>query len=62
MERVEVLKTYKVYIHMLQDLRHMENFERRYPMAIVAFGSARLSIDNPYYLLFLYVRLRSPVL
>lgn len=44
-------KTYKVYIHMLQDLRHMENFERRYPMAMVAFGSARLSIDNPYYLL-----------
>ena len=42
-------QTYQVYKHLLQDLHHMENFEVRYPMAIVAFGSARLSTTNPYY-------------
>lgn len=44
-------EAYEVYMHLLEDLRRMENFEKRYPLAIVAFGSARLSTDNPYYLL-----------
>ena len=42
---------YEVYIHLLEDLRRMENFEKKYPLAMVAFGSARLSTGNPYYLL-----------
>ena len=43
-------QTYQVYNkNLLQDLHHMEDFEIRYPMAIVAFGSARLSSTNPYY-------------
>ena len=29
----------------------MEDFEKRYPMAIVAFGSARLTEDDRYYIL-----------
>jgi predicted Rossmann-fold nucleotide-binding protein len=31
------------------DLREMEDFEKRYPLAMVAFGGARLNIDDPYY-------------
>ncbi len=39
----------KVYENLLEDLRQMKDFEKKYPMAMVAFGGARLSTDNPYY-------------
>ena len=43
--------SYDVYARLLEDLRRMEDFERRYPLAMVAFGSARLSENDPYYAL-----------
>lgn len=42
---------HEIYIHLLEDLRRMEDFEKRYPLAMVAFGSARLASDDPYYAL-----------
>ena len=42
---------YDVYLRLLSDLHRMEDFEKRYPMAIVAFGSARLKEYDRYYIL-----------
>jgi hypothetical protein len=42
---------YSVYTHLLKDLHRMQDFEKQYPLGIVAFGSARLSSDDWYYLL-----------
>lgn len=39
----------KIYENLLEDLRQMKDFEKKYPMAMVSFGGARLSTDNPYY-------------
>eukprot|EP00581_Thalassiosira_minuscula_P019421 CAMPEP_0183716672 /NCGR_PEP_ID=MMETSP0737-20130205/10489_1 /TAXON_ID=385413 /ORGANISM="Thalassiosira miniscula, Strain CCMP1093" /LENGTH=493 /DNA_ID=CAMNT_0025945967 /DNA_START=274 /DNA_END=1755 /DNA_ORIENTATION=- len=47
----EDAEAHDVYLHLLEDLRRMEDFERNYPLAMVAFGSARLADDDPYYLL-----------
>lgn len=42
---------YNLYNRLMSDLREMEEFEERYPVAIVAFGGARLRSDDPYYFL-----------
>lgn len=34
-------EAHDLYLHLLEDLRRMEDFEKRYPRAMVAFGSAR---------------------
>lgn len=34
-------EAYEVYLSLLEDLRRMEDFESRYPLATTAFGSAR---------------------
>jgi len=39
------------YFHLLEDLHRMEDFEERYPLAMVAFGLARLTNDDRYYIL-----------
>lgn len=38
-----------IYARLLEDLRQMTDFETKYPIAMVAFGGARLLSDNPYY-------------
>ena len=42
-------RAYEIFFRLLMDLREMEDFEKRYPLAMVAFGGAHLNIDNPYY-------------
>ena len=44
-------EAHDIYFHLLEDLHRMENFEKRYPLAMVAFGSARLTNDDQYYIL-----------
>lgn len=42
---------YNLYNRLISDLQEMEEFEVRYPLAMVAFGGARLRSDDPYYFL-----------
>jgi hypothetical protein len=42
-------RAYELYHRLISDLREMESFERRYPLAMVAFGGARLRSDDPNY-------------
>jgi hypothetical protein len=44
-------RAYELFHRLISDLREMEDFERRYPLAMVAFGGARLRNDDPYYFL-----------
>ena len=34
-------EAHKIYFHLLEDLCRMRDFEKQYPLAMVAFGSAR---------------------
>jgi hypothetical protein len=43
--------SYAIYLRLLSDLYRMKDFEERYPLAIVAFGSARLTKEDRYYVL-----------
>ncbi len=42
---------YDIFRRLISDLQEMEEFEEKYPQAMVAFGGARLRSDDPYYFL-----------
>jgi len=44
-------RAYELFHRLISDLREMEDFEKSYPLAMVAFGGARLRSDDPYYFL-----------
>lgn len=41
----------ELFHRLISDLQEMEEFEKTYPLAMVAFGGARLRTDDPYYIL-----------